>query len=318
VVRFPLRLALRPFLLVFALAWVPVAFFAQIDVDVWWPVPSLVAFLPYAVAFSLLVAVASWLLKARLLAAIAMVGVVVLVAPRAGRFTSNDQPPAQGQRIVVATSNVEFGSANVDALLRLVRRERVDVLALQEDTPDITTDLQAAGLRTRLPYGTLQDAPGARGISMYSRWPTTYVPRVNGDKRSVGGLIQLPGGRQIQVRSAHPPPPFSQSNLPRWKATTRSLTKTTRSIDAPTILAGDFNATLDNHPFADVIDRGNFRDAADEAGAAWRPTWSNAKWATLTLDHILVPAGIAVERVTIHDLPGTDHDVVIATLRLQR
>ncbi len=312
--RRPLRLVLRPLLFVLALAWVPFAVFAAVDFDVWWPIPSLVAFIPYAAIGTLLVAVVAILLKARVVALVALVGLAVLLVPRAGRVTASDQPVARGDQLVVATSNVHFGTVDVPALVRLVRTQRIDVLALQEDTPDVTEDLAAAGLRRALPFGVLQPGPGARGISLYSRYPVTAVPRLRGDRRSVGGLVQLPSGGSLHMRSVHPPPPFSQSNMDRWKATTRAMLSTARSVAAPAVLLGDFNATLDHHPFTTLTDAG-FRDASDEVGQAWRPTWTNARWAALTLDHVLVPPSVAVRAVTIRDLKGTDHDVVIAKIQ---
>lgn len=312
--RLPLRVLLRLPLLVVAVAWIPFALFAAVDVDVWYAIPSLVAFIPYAVIATAVVFLVAVVLKARVIAMIALVGLAVLVVPRAGRVAGAEQPTANGDRLVVATSNVHYGTADVAALMRLVRKERIDVLALQEDTPDITIDLEAAGLRRAMPYGIVQPAPGAAGISLYSRYPVTAVPRVRGDRRTVGGLVQLPSGGSIHVRSTHPPPPFTNGTMKRWEATTRAMVRTTRSVPAPAVLAGDFNATLDHHPFGALIDAG-FRDAADEAGQAWRPTWTNGRWATLTLDHILVPRSVAVRRVGIHDLAGTDHDVVVAELR---
>ena len=315
--RRPLRLVLRPILVVLAVAWVPFAALAAVDLDAWWPIPSLVAFLPYAVLATLLVAALAIVLKARVVALIAIAGLIILIAPRTGRFTADAQPAANGPRLVVGTANVRFGQADPVALARLVRERRIDVLALQEDTPDFTEDLTATGIRTRLPYGTIQAAPGARGISVYSRYPITTVPRKRGDQRTVGGIITLPGGQQLHVRSAHPPPPFSQSNLPRWKATTRAMAATARSTPIPTVIAGDFNASLDHYPFSSLIAAG-FRDAADQTGNAWRPTWNNGRWATLTLDHVLIPPSLAARTITIDDAPGSDHDLVTATLQLPR
>lgn len=314
-IRRPLRLVLRPLLLLLALAWVPFVVFSAVDVDLWWVVPSLVAFLPYAIVGTALVALVCLLLKARVIALVAVIGLAVLLVPRAGRVTADPQPAARGPQLVVATSNVAFGGADVAALVRLVREERVDVLAVQEDTPDVTTDLTAAGLRELLPYTVLRPRPGAAGVSLYSAFPVRAVEPTRFDFRSRGGLVTLPGGQVIHVRSVHPPPPFRQELLRPWQRRTTSLPGP-REDGTSVILAGDFNATSDHHPFASLLERG-YRDAADETGNAWRPTWSNGRWATLTLDHVLVPPGVAVEEVAVHDLARTDHDVVVSTLRLR-
>ncbi|WP_198935313.1 endonuclease/exonuclease/phosphatase family protein, partial [Brevundimonas sp. ZS04] len=134
------------------------------------------------------------------------------------------------------------------ALLDVVRRERVDVLAVQEDTPDFTTDAAAGGLRELLPYGALRPAPGAKGVSLYSRFPVVEIPPTRYDFRSRGGVLTLPGGQRIHVRSVHPPPPFNAKLLRPWKRRLGAL-PSAQSGGVPTILAGDYNATLDHHPF---------------------------------------------------------------------
>lgn len=316
VIRRPLRLVLRPVLIVLALAWVPFAVLAAVDLDVWWIFSSALAFLPYAAVAMLVVLIVSLLLRSWVAAAIAGVGLVVLVGPRAGRVTDDPQPGARGPQLVVATSNVMFGEGDAKALAALARRERVDVLALQEDTPDFTEDLAATGLRDELPYGALWPAPGAKGVSLLSRYPVDEIPPTRFDFRSRGGVVTHPGGARVQVRSVHPPPPFRAELLRPWKRRQAALPGPAAN-GVPTILAGDFNATLDHHPMRRTLARG-YRDAADQAGMAWRPTWSNARWATLTIDHVLVPGTVAVEGVTVHHLPGSDHDVVVSRLRLPR
>lgn len=307
---------LRPFLIVLALLWVPFVFIWAVDVDVIWQIPSALAFLPYAVVATLAVFVLSLVLKARLAAALAAVGLVVLIVPRAERVLPDDQPVARGPELVVATSNVQFGKAVPADVVELVRRHDVDVLALQEDTPDITEDLAAAGLRKLLPYGALKPAPGAKGVSLYSRYPVDEIAPTRYDFRSRGGIVTLHGGQQIQVRSVHPPPPFDAAKLAPWKRRIAALPGSPAN-GVPTILAGDFNATLDHHPLRDLLARG-YRDAAEQTGDAWRSTWTNGRWATLTIDHILVPSRVDVEAVTIHDLPSSDHDVVVSRVRLPR
>ncbi|MDO9356120.1 MAG: endonuclease/exonuclease/phosphatase family protein [Solirubrobacteraceae bacterium] len=314
-IRRPLRLVLRLPLLVLALAWIPVAILTAVDLDVWWPMAALVAFANYAILGTAVVALLALLIKARLIALIALAGLAVLVVPRAGQVVGDDQPRATGTRVVVASANVRFGRADAAALMRQVTRQRVDVLALQEDTPDFTADLTAAGLRRALPYAAAQPAPGAAGISIYSRYPITAVASRRGDRRSIGGTIELPTGRRLHVRSLHPYPLHGgQQRFREWERDTTSLKRTIRSVPAPAILMGDFNATLDHQPLRTLLDAG-LRDAADETGQAWRPTWSNGRWATLTLDHVLVPPSVAVREVDIRDLAGSDHDLLVATLQ---
>ena len=308
---------LRPVLIILALIWVPFVLIWAVDLDVVWQIPSALAFLGYVAAATLVVLILALLLKARVAAVLAAIGLVVLVAPRADRVRADEQPAARGPKLVVATSNAYVGSGEPDVLVDLVRREHVDVLAVQEDTPGFTADLAAEGLGRMLPYSVLSSQEGASGVSIYSRYPLRDEVRSTYRRRSTGALVDVPGSAMtLQVRSVHPPPPFNSGGLPSWKRATRGL-PVARSGSTATILAGDFNATLDHHPFRDLLASG-YRDAAEQTGDGWRPTWRRHGWQRLTIDHVLVPSGVAVEGVAIHDLPLSDHDVVISQLRLPR
>lgn len=88
--------------------------------------------------------------------------------------------------------------------------------------------------------------------------------------------------------------------------------------DPPSIVAGDFNSTLDHAGFRRLLRRG-LADAARETGRGLVPTWSPAPWwplGLLAIDHILVDRRCAVLETSVHRLPGTDHRAVFARLRL--
>ena len=297
--------------------WIPWALAAAINLDgMSWKVPAAEAFLPYAAAATAAVLVLAALARARAAAAIALIGLLILVAPRVGRATADPQPAARGPVITVATSNIYVGEADTAALTRLVRTRHIDILAIEENTPESDAAARRAGLRRLLPHGfsTPDPRPGAAGLALWSRWPIDRIAPAPGDHRSLGGLIHIPGAAPIHVRAVHPPPPFNAGNMPCWQRCTRAFTSAQHAT-GNAILAGDYNATLDHHPLRALL-RSGYRDAAEQSGIAWRPTWTNGSWAHLTIDHILVTPRIAVLGVTTHDLAATDHDVVVTRLRL--
>lgn len=312
-------------LLLAALLWVPFLLATVFDLDRRWQVPAAVAFLPYALVLTAVVAVVAAVARRWLAVAVAVLGLLVLGVPRADRVVADDQPAARGPQLVVATSNIFVGNGDFRRLAELVRRERVDVLAVQENTPGSDEELARIGLRRQLPGGasTPDERPGAAGLALFTREPLAVQPPPRGDHRSLGGVVSVRGARGdgVVVRSVHPPPPFSNANLRCWKRCTRAYASLLgREGTAPggraVILAGDFNATLDHHPLGSLIDAG-YRDAAEQTGDGWRTTWTARRGLQrLTLDHILVSRGVAVEEVTVHPLGSTDHHVVIARLRL--
>jgi endonuclease/exonuclease/phosphatase family metal-dependent hydrolase len=80
------------------------------------------------------------------------------------------------------------------------------------------------------------------------------------------------------------------------------------------VLAGDFNATFDHAAFRGVLDHG-YTDAAEQTGRGLTPTW--AGWGPpITIDHVLVDNRCAVRDYSVLDLPGSDHNAVLADLQL--
>lgn len=300
-----------------ALLWVPFALLRLLPLDGWWIFPSAQAFVLYVVPVVALALGGGLLLRRWPVAALATAGLLFLLPPLLDRATPEPQPVANGRTIVVATSNVRFGSGDQQRLMALMQRHRVDVLALQENTFGSDRRLRAAGLLRQFPVArTVPAADGdAAGLALASRWPVRISPPPVGDHRSLGGVIQLPGGQRLALRSVHPPPPMQATSLRCWRGCTPALAAV-RSQAPVSILAGDFNATLDHRPLRRLLASG-YRDAAAEVGAGLRPTWQR-RAARLTIDHVLVSAGIAVREVTVHRLPGSDHHVVIARLTLPR
>ena len=87
----------------------------------------------------------------------------------------------------------------------------------------------------------------------------------------------------------------------------------------PRVLAGDFNATLDHAELRRLLDRG-YRDAAEQAGVALRPTWPAGRTLppTVTIDHVLADPRIRVISARSVAIPGSDHRGVLADLLLPR
>ena len=85
-------------------------------------------------------------------------------------------------------------------------------------------------------------------------------------------------------------------------------------------MVGDFNATHDHEPMRAVLDAG-VRDAAEEAGSGWQPTWPTKRygqdwvWPLLTIDHVLTSPHFDAVRTHTVEIPRTDHLTLVAELR---
>ena len=138
-----------------------------------YPMVPLLAYTPLAVAGALAAALIALLLRRRapaLVAAVLMVTLAAFVAPRALGGPSGAEG-ADGPRLRVLTANL-YGEPRAAAeIVGVVRRERPDVLSLQEVTPRVATALEDAGLRRVLPERVRDVRVGGFGSAVYARLP---------------------------------------------------------------------------------------------------------------------------------------------------
>jgi endonuclease/exonuclease/phosphatase family metal-dependent hydrolase len=192
------------------------------------------------------------------------------------------------------SANLYVGRADMEAVLRLARREEVDVLVLEEAGEDALRRLDRAGGRAAFPRRA-----GDRSFNVILT-RRALRPRFGSVGGDVAALVTV-DRRDVRVVAVHPLPPVSEANVASWRSSLRGLP----SVDGSgplTILAGDFNATLDHRELRAVIGRG-YRDAADVVGAGLRPTWPDGRSRPpIAIDHVLADRRLAVRRFAVHDL----------------
>jgi endonuclease/exonuclease/phosphatase family metal-dependent hydrolase len=282
------------------------------------PVAPLLSFSPQVTAAALLGSVL-WRRHRGAAAAAAVTGAALatVVLPRA---IGRRQPPADGPVLRVVTVNLQHGRASADALVRLVRFKRPDVLFLQELTDSAVVRLKQASLDDLLPYELIDvGSSSARGSGIYSRFPLAEGDRLSLPPTSAAypsARIELTGGRLADLTCvhAHPPNPPRPAVVARWREELRMLPA---PADPPRFLVGDFNATLDHEEFRRVLRRGHV-DAAAQLGRGLVPTWGllTGGPGLLAIDHVLVDPRCAVLAVSVYPVPDTDHRAVYAEIRL--
>jgi endonuclease/exonuclease/phosphatase (EEP) superfamily protein YafD len=273
-----------------------------------YPFVQLMAYTPYVLGPALVAGVLAALLRRWAPAALAAATLVVLatlLAPRA----IGDDARAGGPQLRVMTANADRGSVPPDALVELVRRERVDVLVVQELTPEL-----ADGLDELMPHGVVD--PGRRGESgIYSTLRSRALPPFEGAKSDMAAAeIQVQGAAPVRVISVHVAVPLRGDDLPHWRADLRNLPAAAPNGPVQ-LLAGDFNSTLDHRELRRLVGRG-YRDAAEATGAGFGWTWRGDVAPPVTIDHVLVPERIGVLDVSVHDLRRSDHRAVVAAIAL--
>ncbi|MDG4808271.1 endonuclease/exonuclease/phosphatase family protein [Micromonospora sp. WMMD1120] len=285
------------------------------------PLVQALAFTPYAAGVGVLTLLLALALRRWWPAALAALSAVALLGVVAPRAVAASQPAADGPTVRLLTANLLAGGADARTLVELVRRHDVDVLTVQEFTPDAQSALDRLGLDRLLPHRQLNAEVGTPGSGLYSRWPLSDVGlrhNLNGwGFTQAYGTVSVPGGPPVRVESAHPSAPYALDQVGAWRADLTAQPPATPD-GGLRILAGDFNATLDHSPLRALLATG-YVDAADAAGEGLTGTWGPYDGDLIppvTIDHVLVDRRIAVRSVRVLPLPNTDHRPVLATLTL--
>ncbi|WP_436493364.1 endonuclease/exonuclease/phosphatase family protein [Actinokineospora sp. HUAS TT18] len=277
------------------------------------------ALTPYLAGFGLVVTFLALALRRRLLAFTALLLAVALGFMLVPRYLADGESLPTGQRIRVMSANLLFGGADTATLLRLIRDARVDVLTLQELTPQALAKLDDGGLAGLLPHRVGQALPGASGSMIFAKVPLRQIVLVEGTLfAQPAAVVDLSGQTDVEIVSVHVCPPVENADdRARWISDLRGL-PSPDSKGRPRILAGDFNATLDHQAFMEVLDRG-YSDSAELTGEGMRPTWSQFPYGPpVTIDHVLIDRRLGAAEVKVYDLPGSDHNAVLAEIAIPR
>jgi len=268
------------------------------------------AFTPYAAATAWIPVVVALVLRRRLVALAALVACValaVVVVPRA--FGGSEESLRVGRPLSVMSANIRRGEADPSALVELARRHDVEVLSVQELTPDAVPRLDAAGLRELFPHRILDARAGARGSGLLSRHPLRDArPSPPPGPAMPEATVLVPGAMPVWAKAVHPVAPGTGGTW-RWERDLNGMPDATP--DGPLrMLVGDFNATLDHEELRQVLDTG-YLDGADATGNGLRPTYKG-----IQIDRLLVDRRARVTALAFHDLPRSDHDALTATVSL--
>ncbi len=289
------------------------------------PAIPAMTFTPYVGLISPLPLLLALVLRRWVVAAVALLVVGAFIHALLPRALAGPQPTVRdGVTVRVMAANLFVGQADPRAVVDMVRRQRVDVLALEELPPEELTRLDRAGLRRIMPYRRYElGAGGASASGLFARRPITTLPAENSLRRQgePRGLIRIaaPPALPIDIQVIHPPPPINPDGRGIWNHMLGELTRPSDG-DRLRLLAGDFNATLDHHQLRRLLGDGGYVDAADAVGAGYHTTWPAGRDfpPEITIDHVLVDPRVRVQDLSVHVVPRSDHRAVIATLVLPR
>ncbi|MGE2724341.1 endonuclease/exonuclease/phosphatase family protein [Mycolicibacterium pulveris] len=235
-------------------------------------------------------------------------------------------PADVGRRaeIQLLSSNLRKGRTDAPSFVRLAN-ESAEVVTVSELTPEEVQRFAQAGIEEAFPYSVLKPATGAGGIGLWSRFPLASVrPAKQRDAAIVAARVQVPEVRlDPLIASVHITSPVTAEagSFDRWRS---GITNAKANLDhfaeiagpAAVIVAGDFNSTPDMRQFRDLLTDG-YRDAVEQTGAGFAPTFPSNKWfpPLLVIDHVLTRNAAASSIRTVN-IPGSDHRALLATIKV--
>lgn len=244
-----------------------------------------------------------------LVAAVSVAGLLPRVIP--------DGPGRDaGPDLVVMTFNVDRGSADVEALSRLLHLRRPDVVVLPEAGEPFRARLAplVADLGYRSWSSTPATRPDADGSSILAG-PSLGAVRVDVLRDVSFPWLQLSGGalgrtRLVGAHLAAPVPTL----IGAWGTELASLQRWCGPTAGPAAVLGDLNSSADLAAFR--AGTAGCTDAGDAAGKGLLATWPTAtpRWVGAQLDHVLVGGGVGVDGFDAVEVPGTDHRGVLCTV----
>ncbi|HET6938355.1 MAG TPA: endonuclease/exonuclease/phosphatase family protein, partial [Nocardioides sp.] len=160
---------------------------------------------------------------------------------------SNPAPAEGAQRIVVMNANLYEGRGSAEDVVDAVRDNHVDVLVLEEITPQLLEQMDALGLAELLPDRVGEPDPFVAGTMILADQPLTDHVRLRtvfqGWEATYDGLTVL---------GVHPVAPVDPAG---WKADHAAILKQAED-DQADLIVGDMNATADHEPMRQLDDAG--------------------------------------------------------------
>lgn len=231
------------------------------------------------------------------------------------------QQPSQSATVRVMTANIYLGLADATALAAAASSD-ADILAVQELTFDSMRHLANAGLDKEFPYRVLYPHDIASGAGLWSRYPISSAKPIPGfEMVFLSARLRVPGvAVDPGILVAHMSGPWPQP-ITDWREDMNLLPRAMKDAamqahGGAVVVAGDFNSTGSMSTFRQLL-RNGYSDAAEQANAAWTPTYpSNTSVPpVIEIDHVLLRNCVASAVKTLL-IPGSDHRALVATVEI--
>lgn len=238
---------------------------------------------------------------------------VSLVTANASLLTLGEPPLPEVGGLRVLSLNTEFGRADQDAILKLAAS--ADILAFQENTPELVESLENSGLNIDFPYRQGSAEYGANGTMIWSRTPLTLA--ATGQTVFTSLVVRTTVHDTVWTVSAiHAVSPLRGSLV--WEHDGKALAELLRPfVGERLVVVGDFNAIDEHLTMRRIRDVGlvdSMSGWSVSSGDGFQNSWAILKMAPplIRIDHALHSAAVEAWRPIYSKVSGTDHYALLA------
>ncbi len=227
---------------------------------------------------------------------------------------SADRGTTAGIRVL--SLNVRGSNREIERVLRLVEREKPDVLILMEVTHRWARELEA--LRAEYPHGPLRPLEGNFGLAVLSRQEFLACRPVRLGRADLPSVLcRVPvGDRVVTLIATHPLPPVTGRYARLRNEQLLDAAALAAAEEGPVALVGDLNITPWSAWFRALLRAGGLNNVRREHGL--RATWPvGCLPLRIPIDHCLVSEGLIVHDLRTGASVGSDHLPLIVDLALR-
>ncbi len=321
--RGPAALAYRVLVLPGVIAYLFAVSIVVLAADRFWLVDLLTFAWPYLGAAGVFLALAALATRRVKAIAIALAGLAVATIPAADVPTARNAPAGPGLKVLTANLFIE-NREDPAVFIDLLRREKPDIVVLEETSADWERAISAAGL---YPYESSAESRRRDDLKVFSALPIrteTELKRAFTEERAYKQPLRLEldlGGRPLFLYAFHPETPRRPW---QWRDRNAYLSAAADAVKgdlekAPVIVAGDWNT-----PTWSPFFRGFLKQAglASTAGGWLQPvTRFSMKLDALayigaSIDHVAVSPDFSLQARRTGPPFGSNHLPVIVELAL--
>ena len=287
-----------------------------------WAVAFVNYFTPWFALILIPLIILTLLAGERFLSAVLLVAFILIAIRFVPNFIPRPAAPTPENRLKMMSFNVFQRNTNVDALVEIILDYDPDVVALQELTPEVSTQM-ILRLGDIYPFHTLDLQTDMMGQGVLSRFPIHQISDLP-DYNYQSIQVEAPEG-SINIFNIHSPTLFPSTWSEDWyiqRDFFNNLLGEVSNVNGPIILMGDFNTTPQSEHYTLLVS--NLSDTYTESGWGFgfsypaRPKFGISLPTPLVrIDYIFTnPYFKSYETQVLKESGGSDHRPVVSELIL--